>query len=52
VLQVSDSTGDFADPECLDSVPAAVRWIPACAGMTIMPVYATNLITASEAGIQ
>ena len=50
VLQVSNFIGGFADLACPEPAVAAVPWIPAYAGMTIMPVRAPNLITTCSRG--
>jgi hypothetical protein len=40
----------FADIACPEPAVLRVQWIPACSGMTIMPVRVRNLITPSFAG--
>jgi hypothetical protein len=45
VLQVSERTAVSPILPALEPAVLRVRWIPACAGMTIMPVHARNLIT-------
>jgi hypothetical protein len=51
VLQISDPVCGFTDLACPEPAVLRVQWIPACAGMTITPVRARNLITASFAGM-
>jgi hypothetical protein len=50
VLQVSDAISSFIDLAGLEPAVLRVQWIPASAGMTIMPERAHNLITASFRG--